>query len=242
VTCTGRWPRSPRSATGSRSGPATSAARCGGGGLSGKTSSTIGFERLHNPLLGVGPDEFVERLTESLPPKPPNGGRIVELNRSDSAQASAPPSSLDREELGSALAGGAQILDGRSPADFDRAHLTGAIWLPPGSAQGTRAGWVVDSGDELVIVADDLDQARQISLAMQAVGLWNIVGLTARGPDDWAAADLPVARGDQWDLAASCRAPRSSASPTAASPASPAAASPSPPRTSKEDSGRCERG
>lgn len=99
-----------------------------------------------------------------------------------------------------ALERGAQVLDGRSPADFDRGHLSGAIWLPPGNAQGTRAGWVVDADDELVIVGGDLGDARRVAAAMQAVGLWNIVGLTAGAAADWDAAGLPVTRGTQWDL------------------------------------------
>jgi hydroxyacylglutathione hydrolase len=173
---------------------------CGGAGLSGKTSSTVGYERRHNPLLGAGAQEFVERLIESLPPKPPNGGRIVELNQSGSASSPAPAPVLGPEDLALAVARGAQVLDGRGPEDFDRGHLVGAIWLPPGNAQGTRAGWVVDPDDELVIVAVDLDEAGRIAAAMHAVGLWNVVGLTATGSDDWAAADLPVRRGDRWDL------------------------------------------
>jgi hydroxyacylglutathione hydrolase len=173
---------------------------CGGAGLSGKTSSTIGYERRHNPLVGTGADEFARRLTESLPPKPPNGGRIVELNRSASASAPAPAQVLGSEGLALAVAGGAQVIDGRSPEAFDRGHLVGAIWLPPGNARGTRAGWVVDPDDELVIVGADLGDAGRIAAAMHAVGLWNVIGVTASDPDDWAAADLTVARGTRWDL------------------------------------------
>jgi hydroxyacylglutathione hydrolase len=173
---------------------------CGGAGLSGKTSSTIGYERRHNPLLGAGREDFVERLIKNLPPKPPNGGRIVELNRSGAASVPTGPAALALDQLAGALGRGARVMDGRSAEDFDRGHLRGAIWLPPGRATGTRAGWVVDPEDELVIVADGLDRAARIAAALQAVGLWKIAGLSTSGADDWAAADLPIARGARWDL------------------------------------------
>lgn len=182
---------------------------CGGAGLSGKTSSTIGYERAHNPLLGAAQETFVASLTENLPPRPPNLSRIVELNRASSASGPATVAPLDAEGLAATLERGAQVLDGRSAEDFDRGHLRGAIWLPPGRAQGTRAGWVVDPDDPLIIVGADLDHARRITTAMQAVGLWNVVGVTAVDPDGWAAAGLDLARGAHWDvdaLAAALRA------------------------------------
>ena len=39
---------------------------CGGAGLSHKPSSTIGYERRHNPLLALGEPEFVRGVTASL--------------------------------------------------------------------------------------------------------------------------------------------------------------------------------
>jgi hydroxyacylglutathione hydrolase len=183
---------------------------CGGAGLSGKTSSTIGYERAHNPLLGAAEETFVATMTENLPPKPPNGSRIVELNRATAASAPAAIRELDPAALRDALAGGAQVLDGRSPEDFDHGHLRGAIWLPPGNAQGTRAGWVVDAHDELIVVGDTLDDARRIAAAMHAVGLWNVVGVVAGAPAEWTAAGLDVGTGERWDLDALAAALRDS--------------------------------
>ncbi len=50
-----------------------------GAGLSGKPSSTLGFERRWNPLLSKSRDEFVAALRE-VPPKPPDMERIVRAN------------------------------------------------------------------------------------------------------------------------------------------------------------------
>src|SRR5689334_23850239 len=55
---------------------------CGGPGMDMKVSSTLGYERRHNELLGVADEaEFVGRTTSGLRPQPPNFQNIVALNR-----------------------------------------------------------------------------------------------------------------------------------------------------------------
>ena len=52
-----------------------------GRALSGKPSSTLGFERRHNAAFEPkSPDEFRAFIMASLPPKPPEFKRIVETN------------------------------------------------------------------------------------------------------------------------------------------------------------------
>ncbi|MDP9187876.1 MAG: MBL fold metallo-hydrolase, partial [Actinomycetota bacterium] len=55
---------------------------CGGAALDHKSSSTIGFEREHNPVLAIGDEaEFVEQALSTLGEKPPNIEHIVAINR-----------------------------------------------------------------------------------------------------------------------------------------------------------------
>jgi glyoxylase-like metal-dependent hydrolase (beta-lactamase superfamily II) len=52
-----------------------------GAGLSGKPSSTLGFEKRWNPLLGIRDrGEFVERVVRDIPPRPADMDRIVAAN------------------------------------------------------------------------------------------------------------------------------------------------------------------
>jgi hydroxyacylglutathione hydrolase len=128
---------------------------CGGAGLSRKTSSTIGFERRHNPLLLVDQDDFVHGLLESIPPRPPNVDRIVELNRAASGEP-ADVRRLDAAELRELLSARVTVLDARRPPAFDAGHLAGAVNLPVFSAGvGTRAGWSLAPEEPIVIAADD---------------------------------------------------------------------------------------
>jgi hydroxyacylglutathione hydrolase len=174
---------------------------CGGAGLSGKTSSTIGFERRHNPLLMADEQPFVDGLVKSIPTRPPNVSRIVALN---GAAASGVPDELrlvNSEVLHAALRDGATVLDGRAPAEFDKCHLAGAINLPLASpGVGTRAGWSLFADDPIVIAATDPDEATAMASYLHAVGLWKTVGFTVVDRWAWERQDLPVATADAWDI------------------------------------------
>ncbi len=51
-----------------------------GAGISGKPSSTIGFEKRWNPALSMARDDFVAELTRDIPPRPADMARIVAAN------------------------------------------------------------------------------------------------------------------------------------------------------------------
>jgi glyoxylase-like metal-dependent hydrolase (beta-lactamase superfamily II) len=51
-----------------------------GAGLSGKPSSTIGFERRWNPGLSMKKQEFIEYLTREIPPRPAEMAKMVAAN------------------------------------------------------------------------------------------------------------------------------------------------------------------
>jgi hydroxyacylglutathione hydrolase len=61
-----------------------------GRGLSSNPISSIGFERMHNPLLAIAdPDAFATALLADAPPRPPDQERILAANRSGSVAAPA---------------------------------------------------------------------------------------------------------------------------------------------------------
>jgi hydroxyacylglutathione hydrolase len=61
-----------------------------GRGLSGNPFSSIGFERGHNPLLGLAdPDAFAAALAADLPPRPAAQERIVAANRAGTVATTA---------------------------------------------------------------------------------------------------------------------------------------------------------
>lgn len=58
-----------------------------GADISGKPSSTIGFEKRWNPLLSMGRDAFIQTVTANIPPRPVNMERLVAANLGQAAYA-----------------------------------------------------------------------------------------------------------------------------------------------------------
>lgn len=106
-----------------------------GKGMCGRPSTTIGFERLFNPLLRLGRPEFISTLTGSVPARPLNMVAIEATNRgrADAAWAmltSLPPvEEADIEKLDRVQAD-AVVLDVREPEEYAYGHVPGAASLP----------------------------------------------------------------------------------------------------------------
>lgn len=174
---------------------------CGGAGLSGKSSSTIGFERHHNPVLRLAEPEFSEILMWSMPPRPPNIETVVELNQGTDPQSPPELALVKASRLQALLRSPVTVIDGRLPAEFDAFHLAGSLNLPAISVGvGTRAGWSVRPEEPILIVAEDADTARGMALALHAVGLWRTVGCTIADESSWKGEGLPVAGAEAWDI------------------------------------------
>src|SRR5919204_840984 len=165
---------------------------CGGAAMSKKPGSTIGFERRFSPLLRIADeDEFVRELTASTQPQPPNFERIVELNRGPLVTETASLEPLAPAGAKALLGGGAVLVDGREPREFDAVHVSGSLSVAQThSAVGTRAAWVVEpEADVVVLAASDAD-ARALARNLEAVGFRSLRGSVAGGIGAWQAAGL----------------------------------------------------
>src|SRR5581483_2932216 len=142
-----------------------------GTGMSSDPSSTIGAERRGNALLALATvQEFVEESTGSAVPRPPNMVRIVELNRGPFLGAPAPLEPL-------ADAGGATVLDVRPALDHAAGHVPGALNVPvSGGSFGTKAGFVLEPGERVVLHASSPEEAGLAARRLRAVGFLEIDG------------------------------------------------------------------
>jgi rhodanese-related sulfurtransferase len=165
---------------------------CGGAGMSEKPGTTIGFERRFNRLLKLdGDDEFVAELTRDLAPQPPNFKRIVELNRGLLLTEAAPLEALAPARVKEILDGGATLLDGRSPREFDGLHVPGSINVTmTRAAVGTRAAWIVDPESEVIVTAPTDAEAARMARLLEAVGFRRLAGYLGGGVAVWAQAGL----------------------------------------------------
>jgi hydroxyacylglutathione hydrolase len=167
---------------------------CGGPGMSEKPASTIGFERRFNRFAQLDDEErFVHELTANPPPQPPNFERIVELNHGPLVTDVQPLGPLAADRVQELVAGGAVLIDGRPPREFDAAFIPRSINVTTArAAVGTRAAWVVDPESEVVLTAGSDAEAERLGRLIEAVGFRRLVGYLAGGTNEWRDAGLPV--------------------------------------------------
>jgi hydroxyacylglutathione hydrolase len=142
-----------------------------GTSMSPARSSTIGDEKRTNAALAFGDMQaFINGAASVSTPRPPTTARVVALNKGPFIGI---PASLERlDEPGEAT-----ILDVR-PADAHAAgHVHGAFNVPvSGSSYATRAGFVLDPDERIVIHATDEDEAKRAARGLRAVGFLELAG------------------------------------------------------------------
>ncbi|HEY6407271.1 MAG TPA: rhodanese-like domain-containing protein [Ktedonobacteraceae bacterium] len=184
--------------------PAHVAGSLCGRGMNPKTSSTIGFERKHNPSVAPRPRAaFIADMNENLPQRPPNMANIVERNRGNYAQqeAALEPLALDALAFQGEMESGAQVIDTRSPRQFCEEHIPGVaqVFLR-GSAFATRAGFVVSPAKRLLLVVKDEHDLREAATQLAVVGFDQVVGYLDGGMTAWREAGLPVQQLQQMSI------------------------------------------
>ncbi len=169
---------------------------CGGPGMDMKISSTIGYERAHNPTLAITEeDEFVEQALAELGPQPPNFQAIVELNRGPLVTAGVELLPLAPRQVEHKRQHGALLVDVRTDQQFDDAHIEGAISDPMLRAGfGSKLAWLADPEQEVVFIGRDDEDGRRAGRLAVAVGIRKLGGYLHGGMTSWRQEKRPVSR------------------------------------------------
>ncbi len=157
-------------------------------------SSTIGYERRHNELLGIDEIEaFVTALLTDQPGFPRYFARMRPINKAGSATLGTipPPRVLGVADVQALITAGALVVDARPYADYAAGHLPGAYSIPAGSSFGTWLGWVVPADQPLALVVDSVAHWDNLLRQALRIGYDEVRGCLI-GVDDWRAAGLPL--------------------------------------------------
>ncbi|MGH9186413.1 MAG: MBL fold metallo-hydrolase [Acidimicrobiales bacterium] len=158
-------------------------------------TSTIGIERLTNPLLGIDDeDEFVMTLVSGLGSFPRYFRLLPEINRRGPRLYPAVPAlaRLDLETVRGHLAQGVALVDARPIAAFSRAHPRGAISIEHRSVFASWLGWLVALDRPVVFVLDDTTDRVDLMRQCLTIGHDSILGELDGGLATWVDAGLPV--------------------------------------------------
>ncbi len=150
--------------------------------------STIGKERATNYALRAGSkDEFIRLLTAELPERPAYFAKDAELNRTGAGALTelAPLEALDPDQLIAKQAAGATVLDTRPQQQFGAGHVPDAVHIALAGQFASWAGTILGLDEQIVLVAEDPQQADEARMRLARVGIENVKGWLAGGMDTW---------------------------------------------------------
>lgn len=161
--------------------PAHGAGSACGKNLSTDLWSTIGDQKATNYALRA-PDKatFMSLVTEGQPPAPGYFVYDAILNRKEREllDETKMPTAMTYEQVRAAIAGGAVLVDGRTPEEFAQGHLRGAINIGLEGRYAEFAGSVLPSDVDIVLFTEP-GQELEGKNRLARIGFDRVVGYLA---------------------------------------------------------------
>ena len=167
-----------------------------GAGMSERAESTLGYERLSQPLFKLEEEEFVDEILASVPPMPSYYPHMKEVNAKGASGVTKLPGkvALTPARVAALVADeSVTLIDLRRPGAFGGAHIPGALNIGAGQNLSLWAGWVLDPEQRLVLINDTGDDETS-RRALIRVGLDRIEGFLQKGMSAWTDAGLEFTR------------------------------------------------
>ena len=147
-----------------------------GRGMSAKPHSTLGYERLANPMLQFGEfADFKQAVTENLPMRPKSFSAIIHGNMNTIPAVSPSEDltgyALSADEAGALLKDGATPLDLRDALSFGAAHIPGSINIDASS--GAMLNWIgmaIPPGAPFILVLPADKRFAEMLLELRRIG------------------------------------------------------------------------
>ncbi len=166
-----------------------------GRGMSAKKSSTLGFERLANPMLRFDSfDAFKAEVMKAFPARPKSFTHIIGTNRKGAPLLDACP--LDKRltpaQFEEMLKAGAVAIDVRDGAAFGGFHIPGSVNIGFEKQTANWTGMVVDPEADIILVTGSENDYERMSLELHRIGYDRIFGYLAGGVQAWLMSGRPV--------------------------------------------------
>jgi len=165
-----------------------------GGNIADRDESSLGLERLYNPVFRKSREEFMAAKRAERIPRPPYFSLMEKLNLKGGIPLARRPSDvrlLQAREFAAALEGGL-VIDAREPEAFAAAHIPGSLSLWT-KGLPVFGGWVADATTRVYLVLPDIGALESAVLSLARVGVDGVQGVLAGGFAAWADAGLPLA-------------------------------------------------
>ena len=172
--------------------PAHGAGSLCGKALSGTNSSTIGAEKIGNPMLRpLSEADFVKELLADQPFIPKYFGYDVALNKAGAPDYAPSVERVKRLASGTTLEAGAVVIDTRPEAEFKKGHVEGAINIQQGGKFETWLGSIVGPEEAFYLLAADEATREDLIRKTAKIGYESLIKGTLVGTPA-AAVTMPV--------------------------------------------------
>ncbi len=163
--------------------------------------TTVGYEKVTNPLLKLNRDDFVAYKVKEHHYMPPYFKKMNELNSTGAPLIHHLPDipAFSLRIMQEYVQKGAQIVDIRSPTSFAAGHIPGSlsIWR---AGIPAYAGWYLNYNDPIVLVDDFSLDLGEVIRHFVRLGYDNLSGYLSGGFPAWSGSGGEISRIGAWSV------------------------------------------
>jgi hydroxyacylglutathione hydrolase len=151
------------------------------------SSSTIGREKLVNPVLTQDERSYVESLLAGLDAWPAYYTHMAPANLAGPAAPDlSPPRPADAAELRRRIEAGQWVVDLRDRIAFAAGHVPGTFSFPLDNRFASYLGWLIPWGTPLTLLGDSPEQVARAQREVARIGIDRIAAAATGRPETWA--------------------------------------------------------
>jgi len=174
--------------------PAHGAGSICGVNIADRDQSTLGIERIKNPILQVKDKEsFIKYKSSEHPERPPYFSTMEQYNKNGPPRQfiKEKPDLLTPTEFKFEMESGALVIDTSLPSAFGGAHIKGSysIWL---DGLAVFPGWLLPYDKPLLLVLEDQNHLEIATTYLSRIGYDQVTGFLKDGMEGWIDAGYPV--------------------------------------------------
>lgn len=177
--------------------PAHGAGSVCGSGMAAREFSSIGYERIHNPVLQIADRRaFIDHKTAEHHYAPPYFKQMEKLNKEGASLQfenlkALKPYKVD--EFESARNDGMAVLDIRSPEAVAGAFVEGSLAIPL-SMVPAYAGWFLNYDRDIGIISENIENVLTVRRHLFRIGYDRVTGYLENGLTGWETSGRKYGR------------------------------------------------
>ncbi|RPF21350.1 MBL fold metallo-hydrolase [Myceligenerans xiligouense] len=155
------------------------------------TASTIGQERLINPVLSQDEEDFVADTLAGLDAYPAYYVHMGPANAAGPAAADlSEPERADKDQIRRRLEAGEWLVDLRNRTAFAAGHVPGTFNFGLDGQFSTYLGWLIPWGTPVTLLGESREQVAEAQRELTRIGIDRPAAAATGRPEDWTDAPL----------------------------------------------------